>query len=393
MKKNIILMLSAVVCLSGPVFGMDLSDQDIHENGMNLPRRLETEASTNNIMSDLESRIKIKISCYGDHSSVHPLSYAEFMNLQQKGIINKTQAEKLIDYAYNEGNPILFRKADKEVGFRSYSLNFLWIHWEKQNFHSGCHLMGIDDVLFQNKVLNPLKDWQSQQPLAKINYWYDSEMVGENHQNVIENTKQKLSKSGIFVDNLLFLDIRIIKEVQENPNLFTEKVPGFWRVDCGKALTANYCLEKSANDDYVVNIDCDIAAVTHGQLFDQKTVKELDEIDYAFGATFGLQENSFIMLSKPAKDLHYKCVIKPSIEKANRCSVIREQDVFYCYNRLRANISARYRIKTGNIFDTKYTCLGKPMVFPQSQLNTCGYTRQQVEELKEALHNPSRFNK
>jgi len=285
----------------------------------------------------------------------YPISYAEFVHYQEQGVISKDEAEELTNHAYTKGNPILFHRADEEVGGESYCLNFLWINARPRFCGKiGCHLMGEDDALFKEKILNPILDWQSKQPLANINFWYDDDMIYDVHYMkdtslIMEVTLNKLQEEGVCLDKLTFMNIRHIKEICENERLFSDIIPVYFRVDLAKVLTAQFIMTHSEDIEYVVNCDSDIVAVTREQLFDHKTMWELKEVGYAFGSAGGAEEeNSFIMLSKKlAFDVHEEIMIKKSIKDVLVDGRKSEQTVFYNYKPFKYMMHKEYEKRIG----------------------------------------------
>ena len=319
-----------------------------------------------------------------------PLSYCQFLQMQSDNIISRKQGDDLIDHAYAEAAPILFRKAEESVSPSMYSLNFLWIH--KAKLSEGGHLMGADENAFMRRVLDPLVDWQTKQPEAVINFWYDSTMIGE---TTIEETLRALrERRPIDESRIRFRDIRSIPFVGENPGLFKEDVPVYFRVDLAKAITADYVLRQDGLA-YVVNIDNDIVAVVREQLFDQQTFAALQGVGYTFGSAGGAEEeNSFIVLHNDdtlnTLETHRIYVIdaaKKTFElNGGRAS---SQDVFAKYPDFKTVMRKKFEQRTGKRWlDQHIQVWGKPMIFPGSQFGVVGgYKEDMLRLLRTALCN------
>ncbi len=256
-------------------------------------------------MSSLERRIE-------DFDD--PLSYCQFVGMRNKGVITQIQADELIDYAYGHSNPILFRPASENIASSHYALNFLWLSIspidEKQP------LTGSDKARFETHMVAPLMDWQKKQTRAPISYWYDGDMVKDAS---IQLTKRLLAERGIDTAYLQFRNIRDIAVVKANAELFTPKIPIYFRVDLAKAAIGDHVL-KIHKVPYVANIDTDVAAITKEQLFDQRTLKALASHGYIFGAAFTQEENSFILLHNSSTfdvaEIHKREVLDASIAVA-----------------------------------------------------------------------------
>jgi len=241
------------------------------------------------------------------------------------------------------------------------------------------------------KIVNPLLDWQTKQPQANMNFWYDGFMIGDNPL-VLENTKERLVKEGVCLDRLTFMDIREIEEVRTNEILFRENIKVYFRVDLAKVLTAQYIMRTDPQIDYVINSDSDIVAVTCDQLFDHKTMWELKEVGYVFGSAGPCEEeNSFIMLSrKLAFDAHEDIMIKKSINEALFHGKKSDQSVFHNYEHFKNKIRIEYEKRTGKRWIAArykgFECKGKSMIFPASRYGTFGtYSAREIELLKSAL--------
>ena len=312
------------------------------------------------------------------------------LSIIKDGLITKEQAHELIKYGYHAdvGNPILFLRAQNIVNPDQYSLNFLWIH--KNRISVPGHLMGSDDQKFEKQVNNPLKDWQSKQPEANINFWYDGQLVNDSH---VTKTVELLQKNGLNLKNIRFRDIRDIPYVQKNNQLFAEEVPVYYRVDLAKAVTADHVL-RNDKVPFAINIDSDIVAIVRDQLFDYPTLLALEKIGYAFGtAGSAEEENSFIMLYNNPKintlENHKNLVIDASADEAQRLGFakVSQQKVFDQYRNFRAKMKLEFRDKEGKTWvSQKIQSTGKFMIFPPSQFGvTGGYSDEQIKLMKGAL--------
>ncbi len=368
MKNLIRIGLVSIMVFSGPLLASEVVGVDIDS----LKYRIANH----------------KLNC--EYDDFQPLSYAEFTDMRNNKIITNEQAENLIDYAYKARNPILYRKSDETIMPQSYSLNFLWIHKDKQTFGEKSHLMGEDQIQFQNKILNPIRDWQSKQPQVNINFWYDPQMIA-NEDSVIKTTKNELEKNGVCLGKVNFNSIRSINIVNDNKILFETDIAVYFRVDLAKALIADHVMRNHQGVKYVINIDCDISAVTCEHLFDQKTLDDLNGPGYIFGSSkMAPEENSFIILNKEfALEWNKKSVIDPAIKNA----LIKIKDgenpthdvVFKQYSFFKPWMYQEHYERTGK--DYLPICAGKLMIFPASQFGMhSGYTEQEIECLKRALH-------
>jgi hypothetical protein len=334
-------------------------------------------------------------NCLKDQIASHkpePLSYIDLLSLINESLITKEEAIKLIIYGYNEagfGNPLLFLKASESVAPKEYSLNFLWIH--KNLLSEPGHIMGSDDQQLNKHVISPLKDWQSKQPEAYINFWFDGHLVNSTH---VQKTRDLLQTSGLDLKQIRLRDIRDIPSVNQESRLFDTDIPIYFRVDLAKALIADHVLR---NDKlpFVVNADSNVVAIVRSQLFDYPTLMALKNIGYSFGtADMAEQENSFIMLhnSPTIKTLErHTNMLDQAVSKAKMKNYkIDPQDAFSEYRNFKKEMRVLFRNKTGKTWPSQdIQENGKPMIFPKSQFGIGGYSEKDVEFLRKALMNAS----
>jgi hypothetical protein len=338
------------------------------------------------IRPNIVNKLKHQITDYKS-----PISYCEFEQLKKDSIIDNNQYEDLIKYAYKNYNPIIFKKADKQVDNKSYSLNFLWLNANKLEEKN--HILGDNNINLEKHIINPLIDWQNKQPLATINFWYDGLIVDS---NILENTKNIFKSKNL--NKIIFRDIRSLDLVKNNSILFDLKTDLYFRVDLTKAIILDHVIK---NDDleYAAAIDTDVAAIVGEQLFDQKTLEQLNLIGYIFGTALTEEENSFVMLYKKAKlddiKMHYDIVIKKSIEIAldllNKNMKIQPQIVFHKYTEFRIAMKKEYQKLTNKKFADfeEEWGVGKPLIFPPSQFGGGGYSSEEIKALKEASLGPN----
>lgn len=322
------------------------------------------------------SRLKRHIENFDE-----PLSYCQFIAMRDNGSITIKEAEQLIDYAYTHNNPILFKPAAENIASTQYSLNFLWLSAEivdKRDL-----LTGSDKAQFERNLITPLLDWQKKIPQTMINYWYDGTMV---KNESIQHSKDYLQYSGINTNFVRFRNIRDIKTIQNNAELFTTNIPIYFKIDLTKAVIADSILTID-KIPYVATIDNDVAAITKEQLFDQRTLDATIKYGYIFGTAFTQEENSFILLhnslSFDIAAIHKKEVLDASIsiakDKLRSRQEIEPQLVYWRYAYFRSTVNKiRGREK-------KVMNISKNMIFPQSIHGGGGYSDSQITALKKAL--------
>lgn len=226
------------------------------------------------------------------------LSYRSFQELRRQGKLSNDMAEALLDEATKgddmERSAILFRKPEKLVPEKDYSINLFWIHKDKLPSASG-HLFGTDDNKLREYVLKPLCDWRQKQPNATINFWYDSATQGGPQQ--MKET-QRILNDDLHL-NVNLRDVRTIPFVRDHPEMMAVSLPVYYRVDLAKALILDNVIVHDKKL-YAVVSDADVVAYVKDQLFDKYTVDYLDEFGYMFGSCLqhggAEQENSFMIM-------------------------------------------------------------------------------------------------
>lgn len=329
-----------------------------------------------NAPQNLVEQLKKRIENFDE-----PISYCQFLDLRNKDQINQRQADELIDFAYGHDNPVLFRPATKTVVPEQYSLNFLWL--SSSAVEEKYPITGNDEESLQKNILKPLSDWQSKQPEASINFWYDGAMV---KNGSLEQTKARLQQIGFNLQKLRLRNLRDISVIKSNHDLFAERISLYFRVDLAKAAIMDHVL-KVDKVPYVATIDTDVVAITREQFFDQRTLEALNSHGYIFGTAFSQEENSFILLyNNPDIDIvkmHEEDVLNSALaialEKIREEQPIAPQTVYYRYVFFRKAIN-----KIRGPWNKKLG-IGKNMIFPPSQFGGGGYSEHQITALKKAL--------
>ena len=321
-----------------------------------------------------------------------PLAYEDLINLIEERQVTEHDAIGLVKYGYEEriGNPILYLKAREEIKANHYSINLLWMHQEA--LHASGHLMGQNDQLLARHVINPLNDWQSKQPDASLNFWYDGKLVPST--NILETVK-RLQLSGLDLKTIRMRDIRDLPYVQKKVGLFDTTLPIYFRVDLAKAVIADDVL-RNEHLPFVVTTDSDVAAIVKTQLFDDPTLTALKNVGYAFGSAGAAEEeNSFIMLHNSNElttlDIHKSVVIDAAVLKTESNgydkSNAQAQAVFSQYSIFRSAMRKAFQNKNGQTWSSlNIQKTGKFMIFPPSQFGVLGgYPDNEIPSLKRAL--------
>jgi len=316
------------------------------------------------------------------------MSYKDFCAYATRGDITANQVETLLELANECSNPILFKKHSVEILPDDYVINLLWIHKEQVKEYE--HLFGSNDRALQEKMVNPIRQWQKKQPKAFINFWYDSAM-GVNIDEALRRTYKKLEESGVETTKIKLRDIREISVVKENSNLFTADAAVYFRVDFLKALIADHIYKSHPQIKYTIHTDCDVRAICASQLFASLTMRKLGILGFVFCDARGTDaENSFIILGRNEDTLkiHTEFLIDKVLKtsKSKDISAFSHDDVFLNYKPFMNAVGITYQQKHGEKDYTPKLKRGIALLAPQSQLSfLSGFSEEMMRSLEPAL--------
>lgn len=170
----------------------------------------------------------------------------------------------------------------------------MWINrfmYCKPNFI--CNTQRIED--FTDLILSPVIKWAQANPSAEVNLWYDSATV---NKQALKNTNEALrleldkikAKQNIEVENIQLRDIRTTLIVQDNPDIFTDQLPLYFRIDLLKLIIIVNSIENE-NFDAAIFSDLEVGdlrkkgdRMNKSELFDTQTLTLLNK----YGASFEL---------------------------------------------------------------------------------------------------------
>ena len=129
--------------------------------------------------------------------------------------------------------------------------------------------------------------------------------------------------------------MRTIETVASNPQVFSEKVFVYFRVDLLRAIAADHILRNKENQFFVYG-DIDMKPLSANELFDKRTVTFLNDFGFvmAKGGHLGFENGFQILNGNNLKfmDSHRKVIINLSIEMAlERPGAIKEQQIYDTY--------------------------------------------------------------
>jgi len=236
-----------------------------------------------------------------------------------------------------------------------YSVNLMWIN-RVCNYEQKFLYPSDNSESLKEEFLKPIFLWSKVSKGGVINVWYDGKMISK---EAVDNTKFLVDD--YLINNqqnspIVLLDIRNIPRVNENFDVFGEKVPVYFRCDLLRFVIAEYLIEKG-QFDYFIYADLDMEPE---YLLDDQTKERLEKsgiIFAEFKSYYGF-EIGFIMINAKNKNLL----------EALKWSII-ELNIKRALNALSGNFFPSDTFEQFFLFYFKTTC---PMeVLQQVVYNSC----------------------
>lgn len=211
----------------------------------------------------------------------------------------------------------MFNHSHYEKVPKDYSINLMWIN--KTLDPSKPYIAGKynreSEII--NDVLAKAVKWKQANPDAKVTIWYDSEYTTP---QAIANTRKLLDT------NINLRDIREISAVKDNPDVFSDHVPVYFRVDLMKLLLCVHDIETEHqqcsifSDLEVGDQRKDQGRMKKHELFNDQAMKTLMKYGILFNDDRGHIENQFIQLfNKPETIQAVKLFINVILAHADDC--------------------------------------------------------------------------
>ena len=222
-------------------------------------------------------------------------------------LLNPVYASDSLSSAEDEVNAAITRavladlasnQADEDIARAdySYSVNFMWIN---------SRLNPEQTSLFPNQsvsnIISTLLEWSSLNQRASINVWFDSLYCVE---GALIDTQTLLDAQSALLKNIHFRDIRSLQTVKDNPEVFSEALPVYFRVDLARAVFL-YEMMLANETTYAAYADIDMAPMLEDELLDAETRKTLNKfgIVMAEATTAHGFENGFQIVSSSSPTL------------------------------------------------------------------------------------------
>lgn len=239
-----------------------------------------------------------------------------------------------------------------------YSISLLWCNLcRKEKNETIWGNIGEEDI---GRYLSPALKWALANPEANIIYWYDSEFTTEtaiqNTNRLIRNYQQRHNIN----KDIVLADIRSLDIVKQNPELFSELVPGYLRVDLLKLIILVHEIEISGMDAAVF-ADLEVGDNRYGfprgirmsrtELFSDENMKLHNRYALLNGLTeMFVTENQYFQLTRNkhmVEALKY-ALINPILEEcANTINALRRgknEEIFpgYVWLKMKEGLHWKY---------------------------------------------------
>lgn len=181
----------------------------------------------------------------------------------------------------------------------AYSINLMWVNRKFEPNQKYIHPSANLEELEKN-LLNTVYRWAESNPQATVHVWYDSAFLTP---EAIQNTQAAIvSYRATHPDSahIQLKDVRELAHVKENPEIFSDKTPVFFRVDLLRVIETVDVLTQSEQLTYFVYTDLDAQPMTKDELFDKETLLNLKKygIITSVNTFYGWgYENSFHIMS------------------------------------------------------------------------------------------------
>lgn len=194
-------------------------------------------------------------------------------------------------------------------GVDDYSVNLMWIDFDEKPFAT---------QFMSNENIDRVRAWRAKTGHdADVTVWYD----GFHTIKAALSTTQEIFSQDTAINTQLakvrVQNIRELPEVMANPEVFSNKTPGFFRADLLRLIAAYNVLAKDPKMVFVYS-DLDVTAMTKIELFDEETKHNLREIGLvlARGGMKGFENSFQITAYKENLQQAMKVAIDVSITRA-----------------------------------------------------------------------------
>jgi hypothetical protein len=172
----------------------------------------------------------------------------------------------------------LEKKYQTKLQDQKYNINLMWINANQQEEQEYIY-PSCQDNAFGKEYLNKILSWARKNPAVILYIWFDSYVIKDTDkvisqtQHIIAQESQSISHNMAKIE---LRDIRDLPIVRNNPEIFSEKIPIYFRVDLLRNIITKELLEHEPTTRCVY-ADFDVQPMNETTLFDQNTVSILEK--------------------------------------------------------------------------------------------------------------------
>jgi len=185
-----------------------------------------------------------------------------------------------------------------------YTINLMWVN-QKLNADQRYIFPADNDNELKSKFLDVIFMWASKCSDGEIVVWFDSAHITEDAlartRELVEKHNQDSQKGT--AAHITLKDVRKLSLVKQHPEIFSKKLPVYFRVDLLRLIAAQETVG-AGKDHYFVYADLDMEPISRVQLFDKETSDNLKHYGFV-AARLGMfsVENGFFIVSNDSSHI------------------------------------------------------------------------------------------
>jgi hypothetical protein len=196
----------------------------------------------------------------------------------------------------------------------NYSINLMWINRNLQTDQLYIH-PSTDEASFKENFLDNALRWGAVNNKGKVNLWYDGALISP---EAVQNTKKMIAAQSLKhwrMAPIELKDVRELSDVQQHAEVFSAKMPVYFRVDLLRVCAAIHTVS-IPQPTYFVYADIDMQPLSRQELFDAATLQKLRQYGIVMAhSAFSRFENGFQIISN--QNSHLLQALKIAILELN----------------------------------------------------------------------------
>lgn len=179
-----------------------------------------------------------------------------------------------------------------------YSVNLMWVNRVLDDNQKYFCSTAKTENEYQSTCLKPIIDWMTKSSSdTRVRVWYDSAQTA---RWLVDKAINDIGSRVSEMTNISFDDVRNLEDIKQNQQIFSDSLPIYFRVDLLRAIVADNLARKNPTE-YLVYADFNVPALTHDELFDVETLKNLDIYGFVMAENAAADsqnafENAFFIL-------------------------------------------------------------------------------------------------